>query len=417
MVIGRKNLSLFLAVLLFVLFYYSPLFEKKSNSGVFCLKEFKNINQISGKINSSPIKLSNSQYYTTTLQTSHVTQNQEKFSCNGKIKVMIPTKMVEAHFPGKLYSSSKSKVNTIYESGGNYTFLGKFSKNTFYVTDCIEVNWANTLNGKLSHFRAKSRLLFKRLMFYWGDAGGLLLALLTGSREYTENNISNAFSKAGLSHILALSGMHLSLFSSLAMFIGKKAKRKKIEFIIRIFSLIFFVWFAGFSPSLLRAFLCTSLIIFSSLIDDKKPDMIFILSLSFVLQVLISPADLSSIAFILSYAALLGIILFNKIFKILFIKFLPNYLSSSLASSTSAQLFTAPITLLKWGTYSPIGIIATCFVSPCITFFIYTGLLCIILSLIFPFMSEFSAFFMKNIYNVIKYMVVSFSKVGGFEIR
>ena len=71
-------------------------------------------------------------------------------------------------------------------------------------------------------FRALCRLYFKRMMFAWGSAGGLLLALLCGARDFTESETADAFRMAGLSHILALSGMHLSLFYGLAAFAGKK---------------------------------------------------------------------------------------------------------------------------------------------------------------------------------------------------
>ena len=49
-------------------------------------------------------------------------------------------------------------------------------------------------------------------MYMWGSAGGLLLALLSASKEYTSSAFSDAFRLAGLSHILALSGMHVSIF-------------------------------------------------------------------------------------------------------------------------------------------------------------------------------------------------------------
>ena len=86
----------------------------------------------------------------------------------------------------------------------------------------------------------------------------------------------------------------------------------------------------------------------------------------------------------------------------------------SLSSSTSAQIFTAPVSLKVFGTFCPVGIIATSIVSPLITVFIYSGLVMIILSLMFPFISTASGFFVNLQYNIIKIVVGLFSKCPGF---
>lgn len=417
MVIERKNYSLFLAVFVLIIILYSPLFKLNLNRGVFCLKDLSNIDSITGTIKTSPAKGSNGKYYSSTFIIKSVKYKMEKYGCNGEIKIQIPSSLVEAYFPGKLFSKSKSKENGLFETGGIYSFSVHVSKGVFYVSECMEVAWPETVKGRIQYFRAQTRLGFKRLMSSWGKAGGLLVALLCGSREYTDDTISEAFRKAGLSHILALSGMHLSLFSGIAMFVGKKSKRKQLSFIIRIIALILFVWFAGFSPSLLRAFICAMLVLFASVVDEQSPDMLVILCFSFILQIIISPSDLQSLGFILSYSALSGIIIFNRFFKVLYIKLVPNYVAVSLASSTSAQIFTIPISMAKFGTYSPVGIIATCFISPLITLFIYSGLIFILLSLIFPFMSNLGAFFMNLLYNVINYMVLIFSKAPVWRLN
>ena len=126
-------------------------------------------------------------------------------------------------------------------------------------------------------------MVFKRLMYKWGNAGGLLLALLCGAREYTDIAIAENFKNAGLSHVLALSGMHLSMFSSIAVLIGNKIGRKKLTYAIRIIVLILFVWFAGFSPSLLRAFICSTLTLIALMSSSKNPDMLLILCFSFLI--------------------------------------------------------------------------------------------------------------------------------------
>lgn len=419
MVNSRKTNPLFYSIVILIIIFYSPLFNLKLDKGVFSLFTLKECTKITGTIKNSPVKTSDKKYYYADfILSSMETKKNEKCSAGGIIKIYIPAALVEAYYPGKLYSKVKDKNNFIYETGGIFSFSGKFSQNKFYINETLNGSYSKNIKGKISRFRALCRLQFKRLMYSWKNAGGLLLALLCGAREYTEDSVSSAFRIAGLSHILALSGMHLSMFSGIAMFIGKKSKRKNLSFIIRLTALIIFVWFAGFSPSLLRAFICALLTLTTCAVNDQKnPDMLVILAMSFIIQIIISPTDIYSLGFILSYSALAGILIFNKLFQIFYIRFLPKTIAFSLASSTSAQIFTVPVSLYKFGTYSPIGIIATSFVSPLLTIFIYAGLILIILSLIFPFISNISGIFMNFLYTIIKNLVLIFSKAPVWSIN
>ena len=142
-----------------------------------------------------------------------------------------------------------------------------------------------------------------------------------------------------------------------------------------------------------------------------------ILCFSFLLQSFISPDDIHNIGFMLSYGALAGILLTNQLFHKIYSKIFPSFISSSFASSTGAQIITAPIGLKIFGTFSPIGIIATTVISPMITVFIYSGLILIILSLIIPNFYKFSGFFMNFLYTVIKFFVMLFSKVPCININ
>ena len=390
---------------------------------LICFVPAKNINLIQGSLVSSPVKTQDQNYYSARLKlNSFQTENGIKGSASGFTQVYIPVNQAEALLPGKLYSKAKiNKADTVHlwEAGGVYTLTGKFSRDSkkFYISQCTNSFFPQTLYGRLDYLRALCRLQFKRLMFYWGAAGGLLLALLCGAKEYTSSDISLSFKNAGLSHILALSGMHLSMFSGIAIFAGKKIGRKKLTFIIRIITLIIFVWFAGFSPSLLRAFLCNMLLIIAALANVKKPDMLLVLAFSFLCQTIIAPQDIFNSGFILSYAALAGILLTNRFFYKIYSKFLPSYFAASLGSSTGAQIFTAPVSLKLFGSFSPVGIIATSVVSPVVTIFIYSGLAFIVISLVCSPIAGASGFFINLEYTVIKYLVAFFSKAFIWRIN
>ena len=423
MVKRYSNSSVFLAAFICVILFYSGLVKVYDKNRFVCFVKTDQINLIQGSLISSPVKTSDGKYYSGRFKVNQVS-SEKGVGCEaaGNVLVYIPAEQAEALLPGKLYSSAKLKGQEkahLWEAGGVYTLNGRFSFDAqkFYITSCSTSFFPQTLYGRLDYFRALCRLQFKRLMFSWGAAGGLLLALLCGAKEYTSSEISLSFKNAGLSHILALSGMHLSMFSGIALFFGKKIGRKKLTFIIRVIALVIFVWFAGFSPSLLRAFICNMLLIIAALANVKKPDMLLILSFSFLCQTIITPQDIFNSGFILSYAALAGILVTNAFFNKIYCRFMPGYFAASLGSSTGAQIFTAPVSLKLFGSFAPIGIIATSVVSPVVTLFIYSGLALIILSLICPPIAMASGFFINLEYTVLKYLVTFFSKAFIWRIN
>ncbi|MCR5188359.1 MAG: ComEC/Rec2 family competence protein [Treponema sp.] len=417
MAIKYLTKPVFLASLICIFFFYSGLIEIPEKKLLNSLLRNSELVAISGKLISTPVKTSSGKYYSSLIDAKSLSSKTSSSSAFGHIKIYIPSEMIEAYFPGKLFSLSKNKGSFIYEAGAFYHFEGTCSNNEFYVNKCLSCQWPKSFTGKIDYFRALCRLHFKRLMYKWGNGGGLLLALLSGSKEYTEKTTSEAFKNAGLSHILALSGMHLSMFSAISLFLGNIIGRKKISYIIRIIALILFVWFAGFSPSLLRAFICALLSLLSVMTGNKKSDLLLILCFSFLLQSIISPSDIHNIGFIMSYGALAGIIISSSLFKFIYSKAFPNFISNSLAASSGAQIITAPISLKIFGSFAPIGILATSIVSPLITIFIYTGLAMILLSLIIPILEGPSGIFVNLQYNIIKYLVLFFSRVPKWSVN
>ena len=101
----------------------------------------------------------------------------------------------------------------------------------------------------------------------------------------------------------------------------------------------------------------------------------------------------------------------------IYVRFLPKFFALSFASSSGAQLFTAPVSLGMFGTFAPIGVIATAAVSPFVTIFIYSGLLLIVLSLIFPWLSVPSGIFINLQYTIINFIVAFFAKAPVWRIN
>ena len=397
----------------FVIYFFSV---EGRFSEFYCLLQNEKISAFKGFVKSNPVLTSSGNYYMcdfSPFEVSNFNKNSE-FSSYGKVKLLLPKKLVESHFPGKLYSSSGKTV--FIETGAKLSVKIKPTKRTsnaissnnnfFIVSDVDFLGW----NNLIAKIRGILRLQFKRLMYMWGSAGGLLLALLSASKEYTSAEFSESFRLAGLSHILALSGMHVSIFSGITEKAFKNIFGKNKTQIISLFAVILFVWFAGLSPSLARALIST-IILFLIKKMGIKMNVLEVLCLSFLFQIVIFPQDSVAISFILSYLSLFGILTFGEIIKPFFTKFLGSNLSSSISSSVGAVLMTSPISAFFWGYITPIGVISTIFISPLVTFYLIFGLISVIICLIFPFFSYPLGTILQIVYYVIEYVAFLFAKV------
>lgn len=398
----------YIAIFSIVLIYG---FSLKNVSTFSCLIENHKIYSAQGWVSSNPIITSSGKYYKCDFIPSFVkTKNDlSTFSTNGKITLLFPKEIIETHYPGKLYSTIGESIFVEEGSILNVQIeqLNKKNDESFFIVKNAEfLGWKNFL----SKIRGFFRLQFKRLMYMWGYAGGLLLALLSSSKEYTSFEFSNAFRLAGLSHILALSGMHVSIFSTLTEKSFFKILGKNKTNFLSLIIVLLFVWFAGIAPSLTRAMIST-IIIFIAAKLNLKLKILDILCLSFLIQLSLYPQDSSSISFILSYLALFGILTVGTYIKPFLTNFLGTTLSSSLSSSIGAVLVTIPVCAVIWGYITPIGIISTIFISPLVTFFLIFGLISVIICLIFPFFTYPLGTILQIVYYLIDNVATLFAKV------
>ena len=404
---------LHITTVLIIFFLWTGILIPKSHSSFVSLLSQNNINQIDCTVCSNPIKKGEKNYQVLVkLITVYEEKSPDKiaaYSSKGYTTALIPGKFVESYMPDKLYSSSGVKNAIICEEGFDLKLKGYFQNGQFYCTQAQNIQISNGILSKIKKFRGVLRIYFRRYCYSWGKAGGLFLALLSGIREYTDPVLSDNFKNAGLSHILALSGMHLSLFNNLAKKIFSIFKKKTIILLGQISFILFFVWFAGISPSLYRALLFSLTGLFILMLKNKSISMTKVFCISFIIHCITRPWDTAELSFKLSYGAIGGILVLSQGVQNIMQKILPEYTASSLSSSFASQTFTLPVCVKQLGLLTPIGLFSTIFVSPLITMFIYTGIIFFILGIIVPPLGAAGAFLMKILYTVIEKSVHIFS--------
>ena len=210
--------------------------------------------------------------------------------------------------------------------------------------------------------------------------GGLALALLVGIRDNLDVNLTTLYRDAGLSYILALSGMHLAVITALIAFLLKKPLGLKAASITGAVIITLYCMLVGPMPSLVRSAIMYLLGVLTIMAALPRKSM-SILCLSFLIQIIITPAAGNSLSFILSYAALLGILITGREVSSLLSGLIPNFLLQPLSLSTGAFLATAGICSFSFGTIAPVGIIAGLAIVPLTTIFMIGSMIWLLLDL------------------------------------
>ena len=184
--------------------------------------------------------------------------------------------------------------------------------------------------------------------------GGFMTSLILGDRSKILDEDYVNLKKSGLSHIIAVSGMHLMI---LVAFVTHVFGRRW-GMVIAIPLVLFFSCMAGNTPSVMRATIMVIAASVSFLLMDTT-DSLTILSFSLMVLLLINPYSIANISLQLSYLSTLGLMLYaDSVRKFLDSPFrnLPGKIrkiislgTTAISCSLCAMLFTMPVLLNTFG--------------------------------------------------------------------
>jgi competence protein ComEC len=181
--------------------------------------------------------------------------------------------------------------------------------------------------------------------------------------------------------------------------------------IISAVFVIVYIFIAGEQPSLVRSGIIY-LLGTIALLGFLKKDALTLLALAFILQIFIQNESGISISFILSYTALIGILITGESVHTLLRGRLPEILSRGLSSSIGAFIVTASVTVFYFGAVWPVGIIAGIFVMPLISLFMVLAFIALLLICIIPILFEPISFVLTLVYRLLEF-IVSFAGKGS----
>lgn len=310
----------------------------------------------------------------------------------------INDKMITIYFDniiGKYYVDNDEKVkefkdnysfgDKIYIEGeisvpNNNTIPNNFNYKDYlyhkYIYYIIKIDKIKIISKNDNIFLNIKNSIYKRIdTIKYND---YLYAFILGKSYYIDSEVLNNYKVNGITHLFALSGLHVSMFSSIILFILKKIKlSEKLSYFITSLFLIFFAFIASFTPSIVRSVL---FFILSSINNVYylyiKPK--YLLYIVFSILIFINPFYIYDTGFILSFCISFFILLFNEKNKI------NNNLLSILVISILSTLSSLPIIINMSYEINILGFINNLFFIPYVTYIVFP------LSIIVVFISKLS---------------------------
>lgn len=203
-----------------------------------------------------------------------------------------------------------------------------------------------------------------------GRAGRLLAQLVLGHGGEVDGDIADAHRATGLSHLLAVSGAHVSLLAGMLGVLAMGWRRSARPPWAVLAAVAFYGTITGLDPPVLRALVAFALLLIARRHGLRLPP-VAALAAPGLLTALLQPQDTTSASFALSYAAVAGLALTP----------LPPHprtparaLGYALAASGWATLATAPFTLHLFGQIAPWTILASPVLAPLVAAMLALGL-------------------------------------------
>ncbi len=226
--------------------------------------------------------------------------------------------------------------------------LGKFDSSALRKNAKLsgEINWSdiNTIISGRLKFDERVRLKVRDIIFanMSEKNAQITYAVLFGDRTGVDWQIRDAYSKAGIIHILSVSGLHIGFLIALLFWFFKITKvNKYVRFSIITIFIIFYAYLCGFSPAVLRAGIMAIILMVAELLG-RRYDGLNSLGLAGFIICLTRPLMAHDVGFLMSFFAIMTIYMIAPLFRRFFIKFMPFNVASLLATVLSAQIGVFP---------------------------------------------------------------------------
>lgn len=275
------------------------------------------------------------------------------------------------------YLEKQNVFHQIYTQENQIKIIKRHKTLDFYIE-----NLRNNLSQsfKIHHFDSKTKAIID--------------ALILGQRLELDKETIADYSNAGVIHILAISGLHISIIYFFIVFLLKPLKKVKfgaeIQLLIVLAILWLFALLTGLPASVTRAVTLFSFISIGNYFNQPKA-IYNALAISAFLILLVKPNAIFDIGFQLSYAAVLSIVLFQPFYKKFY--FSENkvavYFMDTILVSLAAQIGVLPLSLYYFNQLPLLFLLANLVIIPLSSLVLIVGIVILPLNYLLPTVAVF----------------------------
>ena len=227
----------------------------------------------------------------------------------------------------------------------------------------------------------------------FGGYSSYIKAMTIGDTGSLTREMRDDFSRAGIAHLLAVSGLHVGIvLAGLTILLSLTGLNRNLRAVIIVGILILYAGLCGFRPPVTRAALMCTTLLFAPLFGRKQysENILFVVALVILA---FSPLSLFGVSFQLSFAAVWGIIIFNKAIR----RLIPcsgflAYVCGIVSISVIAAVATAPVAAWHFGEIPLFGIFANIVAIPLTFAIVSLGLAAMLIGAFMPFFAALAVF-------------------------
>ncbi len=296
----------------------------------------------------------------------------------------------------KLYIYSQNKSISAFDrirATVEFSELDGKYENMFFSEECYVAASASGIKnlGQSESFRpykyavvlrvAVRRSITERLS---EGTRGILAGFIIGGNDLLDSETADAFTKCGVLHMIAVSGMHMSvLCTALGAVLNALCIRRRFRVFIITPFLIVYTALSGFSPSSIRAVIMTAAALSAAMLK-RRADSLTLLGAAALVMLTVKPNMLFGISFQLSFSAMLGILILSPVvsrFTDGLVKVggifgtLLKYICSTALTSVCASVGAYPVQIASFGTVSNVAVLANVAISLAATLALVLGML------------------------------------------
>ena len=258
------------------------------------------------------------------LDVKRIVTQQGLLPASGRLRVTVPAEDLPLRRGDSVEVTIKVRRPRNFLNPGAFDYRGYLLRRGIWMTGYLKdlqririIQRSSSPLGWLDGIRERMKGFLRREVPSPGRE--VLLALLLGEKGSLSKEVREAFIRAGVAHVLAISGLHLGIIAALVFFGVKAAIKRSVKLLLRLDGdrvaaigsippLFLYIFLSGAPLSVVRAGIMVGAFLLSLLIKRYR-DPLNLLSLAAIGILLLSPGSLWEVSFQLSFGAVAGILL------------------------------------------------------------------------------------------------------------